>query len=116
MKLSSYTLVQRIYGEPGIAINELATVLHAAEAGRSLGGLRKKVEDYARQHNLLIDMKELDVSYNEESARYLVLLSTVPEIVEGAEIPINRGELERVLEEASNNWQDLLAKKIKKGF
>jgi len=112
MKPNSYTLVQRIYNEPGIATQELARVLHEAEAGHSLGGLRKKVEDYAKENKLLIDMKELDDSF-EGGARYLVLVSTVPEIVEGAQIPINRHDLERALEEASNRWHSLLVKSIK---
>mgnify|MGYP001587100490 FL=1 len=105
---STYTFFQRKYGEPGITPGELANAL--SEAGVK-NRSHYKIQRYAEQTKLLIDLGE---GRKHPQARYLIKLSDVQTVVKGLSTPISTQDLENIIANQQNEWQNLHAKEIKR--
>ena len=104
---STYTFFQREYGEPGITVGELANAISEVGVNRP----PQRIQKYAEQKKLLIDLGE---GKKHPKARYLIRLSDVQKVVDGLGVPIRTQDLENIIANQQNEWQNLHAKEIKR--
>ncbi len=107
---SIYTFFQREYGEPGITVQELAKALSEAGVNRP----PQKIQKYAEQEKLLIDLIDLEEGRKYPQARYLIKLSNIQKVVDGLRVPISTQDLENIIRNREDDWQRLLAKEVKR--
>ena len=105
MRKNRYTQFQEAYDEPGITFTELAGALNEAGVYQPPQRIRK----YAETYGLVVDLGETQIG-----PRFLIKLSNVPAIMDGLRVPINQGDLEKMLALHREIWLNQLVKEIKR--